>query len=250
METQKNTKGVVVSLLVTLALCAAVFGIVVATNPPAPEPIPFDSGYDFLAAQVNWRDDYSRKQAEKAAEKEADKNVTEKEAAPAPETETKAPEEEKPAEAESSDLTVETSFCTLTLPDYWKDRVSIQYDDQGFAEVYAKGYSTYPLLSIFTVDTAHASGGDIGHYSVFAEEYKDGLSVTMWMYDYFYLVSGVGLTAEEAAIVIDLQTLGQTSGADVVADVESGMSEGDLQEKYSKVAKKAVDVIVPTIVLK
>lgn len=158
---------------------------------------------------------------------------------------------------------IDAGRYTITLPLYWKDRVRIDDRDEGTFHVYANSFSEAPILRAHIVDpnAAASVGGSLLHERVFAGDIDAAQRVEVWDFDCIFLV-GAGLafdgSGDFAALndpviihdLVDLQTLGQVSGHDLLADKQAGLGEYAIMRKYDFANEASTDAIVAAIVVK
>jgi hypothetical protein len=112
------------------------------------------------------------------------------------------------------------------IPDYWKDRVTVQQDGDTVT-VYSKKYPARAICQLRVVETSQMTAGDIGNAMVASATLDSTRSVAIWTTRWGYVAAksqlgdgGENISADEAQELVDLQTGGKATYQQIL-DAES-----------------------------
>lgn len=249
-----STRGVVISCVLAVAIVVAIGFAISLTKPPIAHATAFDShGFDYFALQ----EATSAKDAEHA-------NLIREEAKGSALRAQRIAAETQAADNDSSNATphnrISTDLFEFDLPEYWNDRVSVTYAENGGVAVYANGFPEASLITFKVAEASDPTPEDSADTAlVFSKDIEGGKRIELWATNFAWVVFDVNrpeahpegwqaelLDRSVAGELVDLQTLGTVPVEKIIQPAKADGTQFETQVDW----ENAVNEIVPTIVAK
>lgn len=249
-----STRGVVISCILAAAIVIAIGFAISLTKPPTAHATSFDShGFDYFALQ----EATSAKDAEHA-------NLIREEARESASRAQRIAVETQAAEnggqAAAPQNRISTDLFEFDLPEYWSDRVSVTYNEDGGVSVYANNFPEASLVTLKITEASDSVAEDSADTAmVFGKDLGGGKHIELWMTNFAWVVFDVNrpeaspegwqadlLDQPVASELVDLQTLGTVPVEKIIQPAKADGSQFETQIDW----ENAVNEIVPTIVVK
>ena len=155
---------------------------------------------------------------------------------------------------------ISTDLFEFDLPEYWSDRVSVTYNEDGGVSVYANNFPEASLVTLKITEASDSAAEDSADTAmVYSKDLGGGKHVELWMTNFAWIVFDVNrpeaspegwqadlLDQSVASELVDLQTLGTVPVEKIIQPAKADGTQFETQIDW----ENAVNEIVPTIVVK
>lgn len=250
-ERASNTRGVVISCIISAALIAIIAAMISFTSPRFTDPIAL-TGPSF--------DYFGKQKAATARYAEIDNRIA-KEARLSAEAARAPSDSGETAPSGTPPLRISTNLYEFDLPEYWQDRVDVVYGSRDSVSIYAKGLPDAPLAAVtVSRSTAAIETSYTDSSLVYSRSNQKGQRIELWMTDFVRIVFSENregaaepegwqaklLDPATAKKVVALQALGKTTANDVLSAAQADKEKTAVLSNWDN----AVNAIISTISIK